>query len=340
MKVHIPGSEKGSARKSISSPSIEIALATCDSELYLGELLDSLFSQTRQDFTILIADDASQDRTAAILKSYARRFPGRITQLPQNPVRLGVIANFDRLLAHSEADYVFLCDHDDVWLPDKIERTLAAMHALEAGCGPETPLLVHSDLIVTDPRLNVIGSSFFDYSGIDPRRNSPVHLLLANVVTGCASVINKSLCALARPIPAAAMMYDHWLALVAATTGSIAYVDAPTILYRQHGGNAIGAKRPRAVSFVQRAYGTLVSRERERLLRRYSAQAAILLARFGDRMRAADREAATVLARLWEMPRLSRYDALRRHGLGLHGLARNIALFIVVTRAARRRSTE
>ena len=313
---------------------IEIALATCDSERFLPALLDSLFAQTRQDFTILVSDDASADGTRRVLDAYASKFAGRIRQLPANPTRLGVIGNFDRLLAHARGDYLFLCDHDDVWLPRKIERSLEAMAKLEARHPPGTPLLVHSDLIVAGSQLEVVHPSFFEYSGIDPRRNRFPQLLLANVVTGCTSLINTPLRACSRPIAAEALMYDHWIALVASMTGAIAYLDEPLILYRQHGANAIGAQPPRAASLLQRVYGTLWSREREILLKRYTRQAAALLARFGSRMAPADLAATSTLAQLWATPRLGRFARLRGCGLGLEGLVRNVALSIVVTRAA------
>lgn len=312
-----------------------MALTTYNSGPYLVPLLDSLFAQTRQDFTLLVADDASTDGTRAIIEAYSRRYPGRIEQLPPDGPRRGVIANFDRVLARASADYVFLCDHDDVWLPHKMERALEAMHALESAHEPGTPLLVHTDLVVTDSELGVINNSLTGFSEFDPRRNDPVRLLLSNVVTGCTTVTNRALLLRARPIPRDAMMHDHWLALVAATAGSIGFVEEPTILYRQHGGNAIGAHRRQTAAMLQRAYGTLVSRDRERVLKRYSRQAAVLLARLGGEMSPRHRAATETLARLWEMPRLRRFAALRRCGLGLEGLARNVALFIVVTRAGR-----
>jgi glycosyltransferase involved in cell wall biosynthesis len=315
--------------------SIEVALTTYNSETFLPALLDSLFSQTRQDFTLLVSDDASTDGTVAILEAYSKRYPGRIRQLAPNPSRLGVIANFDRVLEHSGADYTFLCDHDDVWLAHKIERSMEAMHALEAANAPGTPLLVHTDLAVTGPDLEILSDSFFDYAGVDPAKSSPVKMLLSNVATGCTTVINRALRLKARPIPGQATMHDHWLALVAVTTGATAYVDGPTILYRQHGGNVIGANRPRTRRLVQRVFGTLVSRERERVLKRYSRQAEVLLARFGAQMLPPQRAAAHTLAGLWDMPRPARFLALRRCGLGLRGLARNVALLIVVTRARR-----
>ena len=314
-------------------PSIEVALTTYNSEPHLAPLLDSLFAQTEQNFTLVVADDLSTDGTGAIIEAYSRRYPGRIETLPPDGPRRGVIANFDRVLARTRADYVFLCDHDDVWLPNKIERSLDAMHALETGHEPGTPLLVHTDLIVTDAGLGVISDSLVDYSGLDPRRNDPVRLLLSNVVTGCTTLINRALLDRARPIPRDAMMHDHWLALVAATGGAIGFVDEATVLYRQHGRNAIGARPQRTRTLLHQIYGTLATRERERVLKRYSRQAEVLLARFGAQLSPRDLAATETVARLWDMPRLRRFAALRRCGLGLEGLARNVALMIVVTRA-------
>lgn len=317
----------------VPSPTIEIGLTTYNSEAYLPALLDSIFAQTRQDFTLLVGDDDSTDGTRDIVERYSKLHPGRIVQLPSDGRRRGIVANFDRVLSHAEADYVFLCDHDDVWLPHKLERSLEAMRALEAEHPPGTPLLVHTNLVVAGPDLEILSESFFDYAGVDPRRNEPVQLLLANVVTGCTTVINRPLRLQARPIPVEAIMYDHWLALVAATTGAIAFIDDPTVLYRQHDSNAIGANAPRTRTLPQRVYGTLISRERERVLKRYSQQAAVLLSRLGERMSPRQRAATETLARLWDTPRLGRFAALRRCGLSLEGLTRNIALFVVVTRA-------
>jgi glycosyltransferase involved in cell wall biosynthesis len=317
------------------SPSIEVALATYNSERFLAELLDSLFAQTRQDFTLVVADDGSADRTLDILDDYSGRHEGRIRIVAAGPGPRGVLANFGRLIDNVAADYVLLCDHDDVWLPEKIALSLERLQALEARQPPGTPLLVHTDLVVVGPQLEVLGPSFFRYSNIDPRRNDLVRLLLANVVTGCATIVNRALYERARPIPPQAMMYDHWLALVAATFGAIDYLDRPTILYRQHGGNVIGAQRPGTASTMERVRQTLFSDRRRSVMMRYCRQAGVLLERFGGEMTAEQRRATATLATLWSVGRWRRFARLRRSRLGLKGFVRNAALFIVVTRGGR-----
>jgi glycosyltransferase involved in cell wall biosynthesis len=133
--------------------SIEIALATYNSAPYLRELLDSLFRQTCQDFTILVSDDGSSDATLHIIADYQHRFPGRIRRVGSGERVGGPRANYSRLIDHLTADYVLFCDHDDVWLPSKVALSLAHMQSLEARHGSSTPLLVHTDLVVVGPDL-------------------------------------------------------------------------------------------------------------------------------------------------------------------------------------------
>jgi glycosyltransferase involved in cell wall biosynthesis len=314
------------------APSIEVALATYQSARFLRELLDSLFAQTEQGFTLLVADDGSRDATMDILEDYSRRYPGRVRIVARERQPRGAAGNFSRLIEHARADYLLLCDHDDVWLPNKISLSRARMTALEKVHGTEAPLLVHTDLVVVDEDLEVIAPSLSKYWQVSPPRSDLTSLLTANVATGCTIIMNRALYERARPIPPEAMMHDHWLALVAATLGAIAYVEEATILYRQHGGNLIGAPTGGTASLIQRIRHTLFGAERQRVMRRYSRQAAALLRRYRDEMTGEKRRATETLAGIWSVSRWRRFARLRRSGAHLSGFARNVALFIVVTR--------
>src|SRR5690606_13737176 len=150
---------------------------------------------------------------------------------------------FARLLGASTADYIMFCDQDDVWLPGKVTLTLAKMQELEAACGAETFLLVHTDLRIVDENLNLVADSGHRYQQIDPDRGNTLgRLLVQNIATGCTIMVNRALRDLALPIPGAALMHDHWLSLVSACFGKIAYLPEPTLLYRQHSGNKVGAQ--------------------------------------------------------------------------------------------------
>lgn len=327
--VITPRNRSGGAR---SRPSIEVALATYQSERFLRQQLDSLFAQTEQGFTLLIADDGSRDATLEIIGEYSKRHEGRIRIVEREKQSGGAAGNFARLIDHASADFLFLCDHDDVWSPNKIALSLARISALVEEYGDNMPLLVHTDLAVVDENLRSLGSSMFRYQNLDPARNDVVSLLTTNVATGCTMVVNRALYERARPVPPEAVMHDHWLALVAATLGTIACIDEPTILYRQHGGNVVGAKRSGARPLIERACQTLLSDDRQLMIRRYSRQAAVLLQRYGGEMRADAHRAATTLAEIWSLSRWRRFARLRRNGLGLLGFVRNVGLLIVVSR--------
>ena len=70
-------------------PSVEVALATCNSARYLPELLNSLFGQSFRDFTLLVSDDGSTDATHIILADYVHRYPARIRIIRSNEPAAG-----------------------------------------------------------------------------------------------------------------------------------------------------------------------------------------------------------------------------------------------------------
>jgi len=315
----------------VRQASIEVALATFNSARFLPELLDSLFGQTCQGFTILVSDDRSTDSTLDIIADYQRRYPGRITMLEPDQRLGGPLANFSRLIDHLKADYAFLCDHDDVWLPNKIALCLEEIRSLEARHGSSTPLLVHTDLTVVDSDLEIISPSSFLYQDIDPARNGLPSLLMVNTVSGCAAMVNRPLYERARPVPSAAVMHDHWLALVAASVGKISCIRQSTVLYRQHGGNAIGATRWGATSILDRMRQTLFEETKKKLLQRLSVQARALLSRCGDDLAAEQFRAVATLAHLWSVNRALRFILLWRHRVRLKGAIRNSALLFAVS---------
>ena len=143
------------------------------------------------------------------------------------------------------------CDQDDVWLPDKIERTLFAMHKAEQTYGKETPLLVHTDLYVVDSDLQVTHPSFREMSNLDYRRTALNSLLVQNTVTGCTTMINRALRDRVTPIPGQCVMHDWWLALAASAFGQIVPLESErTVLYRQHTANEVGAKDASSAGYV------------------------------------------------------------------------------------------
>ena len=222
-------------------PSIVILLATYNSAAHLSALVDSILASDDPDFRLLIRDDCSTDSTPVLVDSYQRR-DQRISVTLSDVQSGGAQNNFFRLLLDApDADYLMFADADDVWLPDKISRTLDRMRACEAACGCSTPVLVHGDLTVVDAQLQVLAPSLFAYEKLSPQRKSLKNLLCQNNVTGCTVMINRALRQLVPAQPAHSVMHDWWLALIAAAFGHIEVINEPLLLYRQHGNNQVGA---------------------------------------------------------------------------------------------------
>ncbi|MGN6391378.1 MAG: glycosyltransferase family 2 protein [Gemmatimonadales bacterium] len=221
-----------------------IVLSSYNGAQYLLEQIESIRGQSLSGWTLTVRDDGSSDDTPALLERLARA-DHRIRLLEDGRGNLGPAASFGALLEHANtqaADYIALADQDDVWHPDKLERELRLIQALEASTGASHPLLVHSDLEVVDRDLRLVHPSYFRFQRLDESPAEPLRrLLLQNFVTGCTAVMNRALLRLALPIPQV-VMHDWWLAQCAAALGTLHVLPEATVRYRQHGANAVGSR--------------------------------------------------------------------------------------------------
>jgi glycosyltransferase involved in cell wall biosynthesis len=220
-------------------------MATFNGESHIEEQIKSIQSQTYQNWTLLIRDDNSNDKTKAIIERFAKD-DLRIKLLIDSLGNLGSNSNFSELMkkaTHSSAQYFCFSDQDDFWQENKLEIMLSYVKELESLNGIGTPILVYSDLEVVDFNLQTLVSSFMSYQGLaHPTRDILGRVLVQNIVTGCASFFNRSLLKIARQVPPSALVHDWWLALCAASCGLIEFLPFGLVKYRQHGKNQIGAK--------------------------------------------------------------------------------------------------
>ena len=302
---------------------VDILVATFDGERWLAAQLDSLLVQSHSDLRILVRDDGSRDGTCAILDHYAAAHPTRLRVLPDDGVNRRACGNFAELLRHAEAPYAMFCDQDDVWHPDKVAVSMAAMRAAEA-VSPGAPVLVHADLAVVDDALAPIAPSLALFLRLDLAGGTRLPRLLAhNVITGCTMLMNRPLIARCLPIPSEVIMHDYWVALVAAACGRIALVPRPLVDYRQHRANVLGAMGMTWSRLAKRLCASPVAGARERIERGYR-QAAALRALIGEGTPEADTIDAYLAMR--ERGWFGRRVMLVRHGFWMNGPLRNLGL--------------
>jgi hypothetical protein len=231
---------------------VTVLLATYNSEAFLQEQLQSIICSVPRPASIIVSDDNSTDATKSILEAAEPECRSKNIQLrvyDNSAENKGVHGNFQQLLAlglASDSDIFLLCDHDDIWRDTKMAKCLSALGALEDESVAKSafPALVFSDLEVMSEAGETISPSFAQFQGLpDPKEHPLESLLHNNVVTGCTACFNRALLEVATPIPDVVVMHDHWLGLCAKVFGDWYYIDEPLVRYRQHGSNAVGAKR-------------------------------------------------------------------------------------------------
>jgi glycosyltransferase involved in cell wall biosynthesis len=211
-------------------PHVQILLSTYNGERFLAQQMDSLLAQDHRRFDILVRDDGSTDTTLAILQSYEHLPNVRAVSAPN----VGAAKSFLELvrMSSARADYFALCDQDDVWLPNKISRAVAALSGMSA----ERPAIYASRLSIVDEKLQPL-----TVSNLPGRPPTLGNALVETCLTGCTMVFNRAARnLLAASLPQHLVMHDAWIYLVLAAFGDIRFDPEPTILYRQHAANAIG----------------------------------------------------------------------------------------------------
>ena len=225
---------------------IAILLAACNGQKYIRQMLVSLQNQTCADFICYIHDDGSKDETPEILREFCQRDPGHFCQL-EGPVQGGAKENFLWMLGQVEAQVYMFADQDDVWLPDKIEKSLAALFEADAGKGESAgeKLCVFTDMYVTDEQLRVTDASFIRHIGRDPFATRFSQVVIDNPAAGCSMMFTRRLRDMALQLkdPGRVEMHDVWLLSVAAACGQerVGVLDEPLVYYRQHADNEKGA---------------------------------------------------------------------------------------------------
>lgn len=220
---------------------LSIALCTYNGERFLAEQLNSFLVQQRLPDELVVCDDCSTDRTIDILKEFVQRcaFPVRIFE---NPVRLGVVKNYEQTVSLCDGDIIVVSDQDDVWSPSKLEYVAKAFSVPEV-------LTMFSDADVVDASLQSVGYTLWESVRFDRDEQACMMagdaigvLLKHSVVMGASLAFRSNLRPLLLPIPSE-WNHDAWIALLAASTGQIVPLATPLLKYRQHGGNQVGGAK-------------------------------------------------------------------------------------------------
>ena len=215
-----------------SHPHIAILLASKNGARFLPDQLESFLWQNLPASSLIVSDDNSRDNTVDQIRTFATR-SSLPTVLRRGPNK-GAAQNFLGLIraCFDKVDYAAMSDQDDVWLPDKLERGVAALQSING------PAIYCSSTVVTDSKLCP--------RHVTPPKNQRIgfaNALVECLAGGNTMILNRAALDLAASAFAPNIQTHDWFLyqLVTGAGGRVVFDPQPTVLYRQHRHNLVGA---------------------------------------------------------------------------------------------------
>lgn len=300
-------------------PTVAILLCTMQGSSYLREQLDSIVHQSHDAWSIWASDDQSADGTHAILLEYLSQMGPNRLSLHSGPAE-GFVANFLSLTCNAgiSADYYAYADQDDVWESEKLARAIAWIETIPS----HIPALYCARTLKVDENNREIG-----LSPLFGRAPSFANALVQNIGGGNTMVFNKAARKLLKLAGADVQVVSHdWWAymLVSGCGGQVFYDPYPTVRYRQHDNNLVGAKQS-LKSQLDRAFQLVGGR-----FRKWNDMNVAALFTMRHHLTPQCRAQLDEFATARKSGFFSRIFGMRRSGVYRQTLLGNLALFLAI----------
>lgn len=214
---------------------VEILLTTYKTDpTYLREQIESILNQNYQNIKILISDDcSSSEEIKEILEEYQKK--DKRIKLYLQEENLGYNKNFEFLLKQAKAQYIMFSDHDDIWYPNKIEKSIETLKTKNVD-------LVYCNCNQINEKGEIIQKNYFTYKNV-PLINGKSTLATTRCIgIGCSQIITKEIRDKMIPFTENVIAHD-WLASFLANQGKgMAYIEEPLFGYRLHTNNVFGGR--------------------------------------------------------------------------------------------------
>lgn len=218
---------------------ISVCIATHNGAHYIKEQIESILCQLGSTDEIIISDDGSTDKTIDILLAFKdkRIKIHHFKQLVKSKhSHTYVCKNFENALKYAKGEYIFLADQDDWWMPDKVERCVAAL---------KVNILVVHQAEFCDSDLNFMTQLMYKDRFVFKNYLS----IKRGKYYGCTLAFRRELLNIILPFPKKLMLHDHWIGCLAELKGCVYYERVPLIKYRLHGDNTSGGSSPNSIFF-------------------------------------------------------------------------------------------
>ena len=195
---------------------VDILLAIYNTNIeYLKQQIESILKQTYKNFRLLISDDFSEkEEIRNILKEYKQKDKRIILYWQEK--NLGYNKNFEFLLEQANAQYIMFADHDDIWYPQKVEKSVEMIKKRDVD-------LVYCNANQINENGNMIQKSYFKYKNVPLIKGKNKLMLTRCIGIGCSQMITAS--------------------FLAGEGKGMAYIEEPLFGYRLHQENVFGGRK-------------------------------------------------------------------------------------------------
>jgi glycosyltransferase involved in cell wall biosynthesis len=132
------------------SPKISVIMPVLNGQKYIGEAVDSIASQTCQDFELIVVNDGSTDGTCEQARRFAKEIDLKFVHHAKNQ---GIARSVNDGIRAASGRFIAFLDHDDLWFPKFLATQIAHLE------GHPDVGMVHSDFQTIDSEGNVLEAS-------------------------------------------------------------------------------------------------------------------------------------------------------------------------------------
>jgi len=183
-------------------PLVSICVPCYNSSNFIVETLNSIEKQSYPNIELIIIDDNSTDGTYNCIKLWASKKDW--VSVFKNPTNIGVVKTANILLEKCKGDYIQFVGHDDLLMPDKIEKMMGFKKYQSDDVG-----MIYSNVAVIDESGRVIEPDYLTYQGYDSRQMDfdditgellsfnfipAISVLLKTECVRCVGKFDESLC--------------------------------------------------------------------------------------------------------------------------------------------------
>lgn len=204
-------------------PKVSILMPVYNAEQYLSQALDSIVSQSFEDWELILINDGSTDRSESIIMDYDDE---RIFYI-KNPVNLKLIKTLNKGIDYCGGQYIARMDADDICHPDRLKRQVEFLdsHPQVLMCGTAAAVIDNSGKktghihnLTSDDYLQI--NLMFSPSFIHPSMMIRTEVLKQNKYDEAYKHVED---------------YELWCRI--AKLGKVANIDDELLQYRWHDSN-------------------------------------------------------------------------------------------------------